>query len=248
MINAMIFDLDGTLVQTERLKALSYARALLELCSDNVTEAQVIEAFRDVVGLSRRQVAARLLAKFSAEGAAKQHAAEFGVHTPWQAFIQIRLRYYESMVADPQVLRDNQWPHNMALLESARRADCKVGLATMSHCQQVQHVLKALELTDSFDFIATRDDVEQGKPDPEIYLLTAQGVGVPASQCLVIEDSPTGVQAALNAGMWCIAVATPFTRKKLYESNLLDQGWIVDDPKQLPTVLEKMLAERLAER
>jgi len=51
----MIFDLDGTLVQTERLKALSYARAAVELCPHAISEAEVVEAFKDVVGLPRRR-------------------------------------------------------------------------------------------------------------------------------------------------------------------------------------------------
>jgi beta-phosphoglucomutase len=61
MIKAMIFDLDGTLVQTEKLKALSYARAAVELCPQVLNEDEVIEAFKDVVGLSRREVASTLL-------------------------------------------------------------------------------------------------------------------------------------------------------------------------------------------
>ena len=55
MIHAMIFDLDGTLVQTERLKALSYAHAAKELCPNGVSEGEVIEAFKEVVGLSRQR-------------------------------------------------------------------------------------------------------------------------------------------------------------------------------------------------
>ena len=51
MIQAMIFDLDGTLVQTERLKALSYARAVQELYADAFDEAEILEAFKDFVGL-----------------------------------------------------------------------------------------------------------------------------------------------------------------------------------------------------
>ena len=50
MIPATIFDLDGTLVQTERLKALSYAHAAVELCPHNLTEAEVVQAFKEVVG------------------------------------------------------------------------------------------------------------------------------------------------------------------------------------------------------
>lgn len=244
MIRAMIFDLDGTLVQTERLKALSYASAMTELCSYEVDETEIIEVFKEVVGLSRREVATDLLKRFEAESAASQHMDEFGVSTPWQAYVQMRMRYYEDMLADPDVLRNNQWPHNMTLLEEARRAQCKVGLATMSHCPQVQRVLQVLNLSEAFNFIASRDDVENGKPDPEIYLLVSKELEVPPEECLVIEDSPTGVRAALAAGMWCIAVTTSFTRQSMHIQQILDKKWVVDDPTALPAVVNHMITER----
>jgi beta-phosphoglucomutase len=244
MIQAMIFDLDGTLVQTERLKALSYARAVRELCAGVIDEADILEAFKGFVGLSRREVALGLVQRFALEEAARQRMAEFGVRAPWQAFIQVRLQYYEAMLADPGVLRDNTWPHNMALLAEARRARCKVGLATMSTCQQVRRVLEILELSGEFDFVASRDDVEHGKPDPEIYRLVASELNVSTAHCLVIEDSPAGIQAALAAGMKCIAVTTPFTRAAVHAGRLLDPRWIVDEPALLPSVVRQAFAEQ----
>lgn len=244
MIQAMIFDLDGTLVQTERLKALSYARAVIELCPQEVSEAEVVDAFKEVVGLSRREVAQWLVEKFNLEEKAQARMAEFGVNTAWQAFIQVRLQHYEASLADPQVLIDHRWPHNLALLEGARRANCKTGLATMSRCQQAQRVLKILSLENAFDFVASRDDVMQGKPDPEIYTLVASELRVPPSECLVIEDSPSGVQAALAAGMWCIAVTTPFTREAIHARRLLDERWVVDKPDELPSVVQEMIEAR----
>jgi HAD superfamily hydrolase (TIGR01549 family) len=228
MIRAMIFDLDGTLVQTERLKAMSYAWAVKELCPVPVDEAEVLEAFKQVVGLSRREVALNLVERFGLEEKAR-------------ARIQVRLRYYEDMLEDPQVLRTYKWEHNMALLDEAQRANCKVGLATMSHCQQVQRVLKILDLSWAFDFIATRDDVSLGKPDPEIYSLVSMELGIPAEECLVVEDSPAGVKAALAAGMRCVAVSTPFTRERLHTSGLLGECWIVDDPARLPEVVREAM-------
>ncbi len=65
MIRAMIFDLDGIMVQSERLKALSCARAVVELCSDEISETAVIEALKDVVGLYRHQVASILVERFN---------------------------------------------------------------------------------------------------------------------------------------------------------------------------------------
>jgi beta-phosphoglucomutase len=243
MIRAMIFDLDGTLVQTERLKALSYARAAVELCADEIDEQEVIEAFKEVVGLSRQEVAIALVERFGLKENARARMAEFGVSTPWQAFVQVRLRIYEEMLADPQVLRNNQWPHNMALLQEARRTHCKVGLATMSQCLQVRRVLEILELTQAFDFVASRDDVENGKPDPEIYLLVANELGVSPKDCLVVEDSPTGVKAALAAGMNVVAVSTPFTQQRLHEVGLLPPGHIVvDNPAELSNAVAHIMA------
>lgn len=241
MIRAMIFDLDGTLVQTERLKALSYARAAVELCPDDIQESDVIEAFKDVVGLSRREVASTLVERFHLTGKAQKRMTEFGVDTPWQAYVQVRLQLYAQMLADPDVIRTNQWPHTMALLQEAKKANCKVGLATMSYCSQVRRMLDVLDLTSVFKFVASRDDVENGKPDPEIYLLVAKELEVSPSECLVIEDSPTGVKAALNAGMSVVAVSTPFTQKRLHESALLPEAHIVDDPDLLPGVVAHVM-------
>ncbi len=240
MIQAMIFDLDGTLVKTEWLKALSYAKAAA-LLNPDVQEAEVVEAFKAVVGLSRSEVAQYLVERFRLTAAAQARMTDYSVETPWQAYIQIRLAIYEEMLTDPRVLLDNQWPHNVALLHEARRMGCKVGLATMSYCPQVQRVLTILDWQHAFDFVASRDDVEQGKPDPEIYRMVARQLGVDAPHCLVIEDSPTGVKAALAAGMHCIAVTTPFTREAFWRQPLLPLEQIVDDPAQLMAAVERIL-------
>ncbi|MDJ0754576.1 MAG: HAD family phosphatase [Ardenticatenaceae bacterium] len=239
MIQAVIFDLDGTLVQTEKLKALSYARAAVDLCPYTLREDEVIEAFKDVVGLSRRDVATRLVKRFNLADNAAGHMAEFGVSTPWQAFVQIRLAHYNKMLADPEVIRSNQWPHNMNLLERMRQEGCRVGLATMSHCEQVTRVLQILELSTAFDIVATRDDVDRGKPSPEIYQLVLAELGVQPDDALAIEDSPSGVEAAVAAGMHCIAVSTPFTGQQLHERNLIEDRWIVDDPADLMRVVDQ---------
>ncbi|MBC7939403.1 MAG: HAD family phosphatase [Chitinophagaceae bacterium] len=240
MIEAVIFDLDGTLVETEEIKARSYARAAV-LLRPELAEEAVYAAFTDLVGLSRREVALALVERFMLQEAAQARMGEFGVATPWQAYVQVRLNIYDQLLFDPAVLRAAQWPHNIALLHAVRQQGRTTALATMSYCAQVQRVLNVLDLNDAFHFVASRDDVENGKPDPEIYLLVARELGIAPGECLVIEDSPTGVQAGLAAGMNVIAVTTPLTRQKFRDKELLSRCWVVDDPNTLPEVVRSRI-------
>lgn len=240
VIRAVIFDLDGTLVQTEILKAASYAQAAVEL-SPALSQAQVMDSFKQLVGLPRQQVAEALLARFGLEAAAQKHMRAFGVRTPWQAFVQVRLRIYEHILSDPETLLAHECPYSTALLSRVRGQGYKTALATMSHCQQAQRVLEALSLMDAFDFIASRDDVELGKPDPEIYRLAARQLGVSPQACLVVEDSAVGVQAALAAGARCLAVTSDYTRDAVHALGALEARWVVDDPRRLEAVADQLL-------
>jgi HAD superfamily hydrolase (TIGR01509 family) len=241
MIRAFVFDLDGTLVETEELKALSYARAAAELRPD-LNEGEVMEAFKDLVGLSRQEVAVGLMRRFGLERAARTRMVEFGVNTPWQAYVQIRLRIYEALVADPELVRAHSYPHNIALLRDVRSEGYPTALATQSHREQARRVLYILGLADEFDVVVTRDDVEHGKPDPELHLLAARELGVRPEECLAIEDSPTGVKAALAAGTEIVAVTTDLTRQKFRDTNLLDRSHVVDDPRALPAVVRHLIS------
>lgn len=104
-------------------------------------------------------------------------------------------------------------------------------------------MLDVLDLRDQFDFVASRDDVENGKPDPEIYHLVAGELGIRPENTLVLEDSPSGVQAAINANMHVIAVGTPFTMKHLLDMDSLDNRWVVTDPADVSRVIEQKIDE-----
>jgi beta-phosphoglucomutase-like phosphatase (HAD superfamily) len=240
MIRAFVFDLDGTLVETEELKALSYTRAAAELRPD-LNEGEVTEAFKDLVGLSRQEIAVGLMRRFGLEGAARTRMVEFEVDTPWQAYVQIRLRIYETLVADPELVLAHRYPHNIALLCDVRREGYPTALATQSHREQARRVLDILGLADEFDVVVTRDDVEHGKPDPEMHLLAARELGVRPEECLAIEDSPAGVKAALAAGTEIVVVTTDLTRQKFRDTNLLDRSHVVDDPSTLPEVVHRLI-------
>jgi beta-phosphoglucomutase len=241
VIGAFVFDLDGTLVETEELKALSYARAAAEL-RPGLDEGEVVEAFKDLVGLSRQEVAVGLMRRFGLEELARERMAEFGVGTPWQAYVQVRLRIYEELLADPNVVLAHRYPHNIALLRDVRREGYLTALATQSHREQARRVLDILGIAEEFDVVVTRDDVEHGKPDPEMHLLAARELGVGPEDCLAIEDSPAGVKAALSAGAEIVAVTTELTRQKFRDTNLLDRSHVVDDPRTLPAIVRHLLS------
>jgi beta-phosphoglucomutase len=241
MIRAFVFDLDGTLVETERLKALSYARAATEL-RPGLNEGEVVAAFDDFVGLSRQEVAVGLMRRFGLEEAALARAEEFGVKNPWQAFVHIRLGIYESLLSDSELVFAQRYPHNLALLEDVRRQGYPTALATQSHRKEALRVLEILGITDEFDLIVTREDVDHGKPDPEMHLLAARELGVEPEECLAIEDSPAGVRAALAAGAQTIAVTTDLTRQKFRGTRILDRSHVVDDPRDLPALVQRLTA------
>ena len=242
MISAVIFDLDGTLVETEELKALSYARAAAELRSD-VMEADIVAAYADdLVGHPRQEVATEMVRRFGLEEAARERMADLG-EEPWRVLVRIRTGIYESLLEDSGLILEKRYPHNIGMLRELRREGYPTACATMSHRYQVGRVLSVLGLEDAFDVVATADDIENGKPDPEIDLLVAKTMGVPPEEFLVIEDSPAGVKAAVAAGMVVVAVPTKLTVKGIRAAGDLEPRWVVEDPHTLPDVVHRRIED-----
>ena len=240
---AAIFDLDGTLVQTESLKARSYARAAVELSPETVRAQEVIVAYDDMVGHSREQVAAALLARFGLEPRAAKRMAELGASTPLDAYMALRLDIYEAMIADERLIREQEYPWSTSLLRELRRAGHPVGVATMSHRKHAVQVLEQLGLTDDVDVLCTREDVREAKPSPEIFVLIARRMGVETRDCFVLEDSLPGVRAAIAAGTSCVAITNDMTRDAIHAARVLPPERIVDEPARLGSVSRRVLEE-----
>ena len=243
MINAIIFDLDGTLVQSEKLKALSYAMAVQRLRRLPEPDNRAIEAYREIVGATRDVASRHIMESLELESGLRPLMVQYNVSEPWEVLSTMRKEIYDDMVADPQVIRDNQWPYTVGLLQVAKEYACRTALATMSYRSEALHVLKSLDIEDSLDEVLTREDVQNAKPDPEIYLLAAQKLGVQPQDCLVLEDSPNGVRAGVAAGMNVIAVATPFTIAGLHSSQVLEHAWMVHEPGALLDMVKDRIAE-----
>ncbi len=97
----------------------------------------------------------------------------------------------------------------------------KVGIGTSSSREEINVVLKKLNIKKYFDVILGREDVRQHKPSPELYIKLAKKLRVNPSECVVIEDSVAGVEAAKRAKMKCIAVLNSFPASKLKKADLI---------------------------
>jgi len=95
----------------------------------------------------------------------------------------------------------------------ARAGGLKTAVASSSLSEWVEGWLARHAIRDLFDAVCTRDEVAQAKPAPDLFLLAATRLGVRPSECLVFEDSPNGIRGARAAGMRCVAIPNPLTRQ-----------------------------------
>ena len=228
MIAAVLFDLDGTLIQTEELKARSYSEAARELDPKADGEG-VVAAFSHLAGQSRETVARTLVERFHLPGS-------------WEDLVRLRLERYDAMLADPDLLRRQALPDAIALLDRVRREFYRTALTTMSDPLHAGRILAALDLTDAFEVVITPADVTHGKPAPDMYLTVTARLGLPPAECIAIEDSVAGITAAKAAGVPCIAVPTWLTRDAVCRGGLVGPEWIVEDPDRLASVFEARVA------
>ena len=103
-------------------------------------------------------------------------------------------------------------PGVLQLLETCARRNLPTAVASSSLRDWVDIKLNSLGLQDSFDVVLGGDDVTRGKPEPDIYRLAAERLGLPPKRCVAIEDSPVGIAAAVASGAYTVAVRTEYTR------------------------------------
>jgi beta-phosphoglucomutase len=113
----------------------------------------------------------------------------------------------------------------MALIEECRQAAIPMAVASSAMKKNIDLVVEALALERYFQALVNGDEVSRPKPDPEIYLLAAERMGVDPSQTVAFEDSFIGIAAVHAAGMKCVAVASTFPFEQLQDETQAD--WVV---------------------
>lgn len=216
MFEAAIFDWDGTLADTRQAIVTSFQKALSEVScqvSNEYIERRIgigaSDTFRDIL---------------KSKGVIDEQLVEKLVKR--KSEVQIELTTKNELFDGAKELLENL------------KGKIKVGLASMNNQAVINHQLEVNNLEKYFQVIVTVDDVSRSKPDPEIFLKTAQKIEVNYKRCIVFEDSIFGVKAAKTGGMSCIAITTGvYTLQELEQEKPDLIVETLKDPSIVPFVL-----------
>ncbi len=189
MIKAVIFDLDGTLVDTTSHYLATYLTILKRDLGLEPDEKMV----RDKFGMRATDIMVSLLEDMGVDKS--EVDIEKVINTIRDEFVK--------RIKDVAVL-----PGAEELLVKLKKGGYRLGLATSSRPYAACNILEQFGLDKYFDTVVTGNDVEHAKPHPEMFLLTAKKLGFRPEECLVVEDAVYGVDAGRAAGMKVVGVCT----------------------------------------
>ena len=207
----VIFDMDGVLCDSEDFMAEAAAAMFAETYKITVA----VEEFRPFRGMGEDRYLG---------GVAKNHGVTLDLPVDKQRAYEI---FLERIPGRLQPL-----PGAVKFIASCRARGLKLAVATSADEMKFNGMLPELGLTPQlFDAIVTGSDVTHKKPHPEIFLTAAKLLGLPAEECLVVEDASSGVQAAKAAGSRCLALTTSLAAGTLRS---LGADWVTSDLAHVP--------------
>jgi HAD superfamily hydrolase (TIGR01509 family) len=219
-LRAVIFDLDGVLADSEPWWNQIDAKLLAEYGATYRGEYH-----REVLGVSYR-----LAVEF--------YKKAFGLSASVEELMRRRGEIATEFFAN----RVGLFPSARATLERLRQLKMQLAVATSSVSASARPFLDRHELTPFFDVIVTGDEIERGKPDPDIYLRVAKKLGVGADACLVIEDALSGIAAGKAAGMRVAAIPDRrFVDARDYEK---EADYMLGNLSEIPALVRRVSATR----
>jgi HAD superfamily hydrolase (TIGR01509 family) len=241
VVKAIIFDCDGVLVDTERDgHRVAFNRAFKAMGIDAEWDVPLYGELLKVAGGKERMRAYFDRFGWPEGGAESRDDMILALHKKKTAI------FVELIKGGELPLR----PGIRRIVEEAASAGVKLGVCTTSAFESIDGVLDLLgpALKAKFDFVHAGDVVKKKKPDPEIYELAKQSLGLPVHECIVIEDSRNGLLAATGAGLPTVITTSTYTT----EEDLSEAEIVVPELGDAPYVrltledLHKLAAKRAA--
>lgn len=200
MIRAVIFDMDGTLIDTEKYYRIFWPKALAEF-GYHMTDEQALS----MRSLGRPFAPARL-------------RQWFGEELDYDAVRQRRKDMMEECLDREGIRRK---PGALELVQRLKADGITTAVATATDPERTAKYLRLTGLEGYFDRLISATQVKEGKPSPDIYLYACEQLGIKPEECLAVEDSPNGVLSAYRAGCKVVMVpdqteADEETKKYLY--------------------------------
>lgn len=218
MFKAVLFDMDGVLVDSETVIAEAAVRMFARRYGLTVSHADFIP----FVGAGENRYLG---------GVAEHYGLTIDIA---QAKDWTYAIYRELAMAGEAGMR--LIPGAVDYVRACRAVGLRVAVASAADLTKVLINLEYLGLGDrDFDTILSGQDVEHKKPHPEIYLEAARRVGVAAADCLVVEDAVNGIRAGVAAGARCLGITSSFSEATLREAGA---SWIAPDLARAPSPLQ----------
>ena len=211
-IKAVLFDMDGTLIDTERYYRIFWPKAMAEF-GYHMTDEQVLS----MRSLGRPFAPARLRSWFGEE----------------LDYYAIRARRTEMMeeCLDREGVRLK--PGAVEILEELKRRGIIAAVATATPLERTEKYLNATGIRPYFSHIISATQVKKGKPSPDIYLYACEQLGLTPGECLAVEDAPNGILAAYRAGLSVVMVPDQTQPDEELEQYLYACVGRLDDIKEL---------------
>lgn len=207
LLQALIFDVDGTLADTERAHLAAFNHAFAEEGLDWHWDEALYTRLLDISGGKER-----MLHHWRSVNPHLKDIGGAGVRDTLDRLHQIKTAAYEQAVNDGAVaLR----PGVLRLMDEALRANIRLAIATTTSPVNIAALLRraiGLDWRSHFVAIGDASTAPLKKPHPQVYQHMLSALGLPASACVAFEDSANGLQAATAAGLATVITPTPFTR------------------------------------